>query len=298
MVHTHYSSLGTRSFQVLVLFVIALIVAACGDKKRSDQYVSDVNNADSVREEVLSGLSGDDITKQLASMGSPFQRDALNDIDRVSHYLQLGNRGGAAANLGVYMSDLGYLTNYQLKEDASRYFEGCMLLSDYAGVNKQFGRAVNLRFAEIISGNEDLEKSLNILFKKATDRAEGEGEFKKMHAAALAGYYVEELYHLVVIVKSDPGAVDSARQAQQVTVRTLLNQRQALGNLIGYFDHLQLKQEGIVVYQDVLKLQSLYLKLDAKTLNGYSDQAAVLADKNVQEILSSITSLRKSIIDF
>ncbi len=303
MKYTPHASICTHSFKGLAfwcaLLSTTLIVAACGnDKKRSEQYVSDVKNADSVREEVLSGLSGDAITKQLSAMGLAFQRDALNDITRLNHYLQLSNRGGAAANLGVYMSDLGYLTDHGLKEEARRYFDGCIMLSDYVGVNNQFSRAVDLKFSEIISGNEDLQKSLDILFRNATDREEGEGEFKKMHAAALAGYYVEELYHLVVIAKSDPAASDSARQAQEIAVRTLINQRQAMGNLIGYFDHLQLKPEGIVVYQEMLALQAKYLKLDAQTMNAYSDQAAVLADKRVQDIFASIVSLRKSIVDF
>ena len=281
------------------LLVMALLVAACGnDKRRSDQHASDVKNADSVREEVLKGLSGDAITKKLSAMGLAFQKDALNDITRLNHYLQLSNRAGAAANLGVYMSDLGYLTDHGVKEDARRYFDGCIMLSDYVGVNKQFSRAVDLKFSEIISGNEDLQKSLDILFRNATDRTDGEGEFKKMHAAALAGYYVEELYHLVVIAKSDQAASDSSLQGQQMAVRTLINQRQALGNLIGYFDNLQLKPEGIVVYQEMLALQAKYLRLDAQTMNAYSDQAAVIADKRVQEIFASIVSIRKSIVDF
>ena len=57
---------------------------------------------------------------------------------------------------------------------------------------------------------KNLEKSLANLFKDATNTAEQE-EFKKLHASALTGYYIEELYLLASFLKSyhSPDGSDS-----------------------------------------------------------------------------------------
>ena len=163
-------------------------------------------------------------------------------------------------------------------------------------MKKQFSQAIQFGFNEIIAGDKKLEKSLDHRFKDASNTAEQE-EFKKLHASALTGYYIEELYLLASFVKSY-NSTDSADSVFFVALRVFANQKDELDNLISYFDHIQLKPEGISAYQDLLALQTKYLALDSDRLLHEPDAKLVLQDKSLQDIFDSLFSFRKRIIDF
>ena len=163
----------------------------------------------------------------------------MNDVDRTNHYLKAGNKGAAAANLGVYMSDLSCLITHGKRDEANRYFQACLALSEFIGMKKQFSQAIQIGFNDIIEGDEKLEKSLANLFKDATNTAEQE-EFKKLHASALTGYYIEELYLLAFFLKSYR-STEGPDSVFFAALSIFANQKDELNNLITYFDHVQLK---------------------------------------------------------
>ncbi len=272
-------------------------MAGCGPKNGSlsEKSESKERDAMAVSDEVLKTLRGSEITKQLHSSGEFFHREVLNDISRTNQYLLVSNKAVAAANLGIYMSDLGYLIEFE-NIDAGRYFDACLLLADYAGVKKQFSNAIELRFQEIISGNEAIEKSVGLAFKDSENTSGGE-EFKKLHAAALTGYYFEELYHLVTIVKlyENKNLTDTTSQVVRAALHSLLNQKQEINNLVRYYDHIKLQPKGIILYQDLLRMQAKYQTLEIDRMVNESDLIAILQDKNVKEIVDFITTIRDGI---
>jgi hypothetical protein len=272
-----------------------LLASGCGGKKSNGESPpeSTEENAAQVRDEVLKSLRESDVARQFSTFA--FQEAAVNDIGRLHHYLQQGNKGVAAINLGAYMSDLSYVAQFDRKEDMKRYFEGCFLLADHVGMKKLFSHSVELRFSQIISGNEALDQSLSKLFKNAENTTD---DFKKMHAAALTGYYIEELYHLVVFVKSPSSQqADSVREMKLRALQTLIRQKSEVGNLIGYFDHLHLQPAAIALYQEFLKMQNKYQSLDTERLLKETDPDKVLQDKSFVEILDSLSSIREFIVN-
>lgn len=274
--------------------MLLMLLSGCGGKKAaSEEQAVLAGKADQVRDQVLKSLGESGIARQLPFSGSGFQQEALHDISRVHDYLKQSNKAIPALHLGVYMSDLGYLMDFDKKEEARQYFEGCVLLANDVGLNRQFSQAVELRFGEIISGNEALGKSLDRLYKFADNSSD---EFKKMHAAALTGYYVEELYHLAVFVQSSVQD-ESGSGLRMKAVQTLLGQKKEVGNLVGYFDHLKLRPEGIALYQDFLKLQTKYQALDMDRLLKITDPLVILQDGNVQDVLNLIMMIRKAITE-
>lgn len=153
---------------------------------------------------------------------------------------------------------------------------------------------MELRFSEIISGNESIAKSVGPLFKEADNTSTGE-EFKKVHAAALTGYYIEELYHMARFAQANASSVEMQKPVLQ-SLQTLINQKERVNHLIGYFDHIQLKSEGIGAYQDLLAMQTEYLALDSQVLQE-QDPLLILQNSHVQEIIELVVSVRKRIIE-
>ena len=277
-------------------FCIFLLIG-CGTKKSDGEKIDKgVPDAAAVRNDVLKSLRSSQVTNQLKFSRQYFDNGLLNDVDRTNHYLKSGNKGAAAANLGVYMSDLSCLIAHGKRDEASRYFQACLALSEFIGMKKQFSQAIQFGFNEIIAGDSNLEKSLAVVFKDANNTAEQE-EFKKLHASALTGYYIEELSLLALFLKSYR-TTESSDSLFFAALSAFANQKDELDNLITYFDHVQLKSAGLSAYQDLLTLQSKYLALDSTKLLQETDPKVVLRDKTLQDIFGSLFSLRQRIVNF
>ena len=285
--------------QFILVIPCILLYSGCSPKKLNNEgnEIKEEKQAINVRENVLKSFHASSLSMQLHTWGEGFSPEQLSDIGRTHHYLQLTNRGASAANLGIYISDLGYLIEYKRTEDIQRYFDACFLLAGYVGLKKQFSQVAALQFSEIISGDEDVEKSHKKLFGNAQNLSGGY-EFKGMHAAALAGYYVEELYHLAGFIESFSSLDAGDPKIQLNALRMLLNQQSSLANLIGYFDHLTLKPQGLAVYQDFLRLQRIFLSPEITRLLKETEPMAVLTDSHFQKLVSEIKSIRGSIADF
>ena len=277
-------------------FCIFLLIG-CGTKKSDGEKIDkEVLDAAGVRDDVLKSLRSSQITNQLKFSRQLLDNGLLNDVDRANDYLKAGNKGAAAANLGIYMSDLSCLIAHGKRDEANRYFQACLSLSEFIGMKKQFSQAIHLGFNEIIAGDENLEKSLAALFKDADNTADQE-DFKKLHASALTGYYIEELYLLAFFLKSYR-STDSSDSLFFAALSAFANQKDELNNLITYFDHIQLKLAGLAAYQDLLSLQSKYLAMDSEQLLQETDPKVVLSDKSLQDIFDSLFSLRQRVINY
>jgi hypothetical protein len=273
-------------------FCIFLLIGCDTKKNDGEKIDKEVLDAAAVRDDVLKSLHSSEVTNQLKFSRQLFDNGLLNDVDRANHYLKTGNKGAAAANLGIYMSDLSCLIAHDKRDEASRYFQACLALSEFIGMKKQFSQAIHLGFNEIIAGDKASEKSLEHLLNDARNTTQQE-EFKKLHASALTGYYIEELYHLASFLKSH-----NSDSVFFVALKVFVTQKDELDNLITYFDHIKLKSEGISAYQDLLTLQAKYLALDRDRLLRERDASLLLQDKSLQDIFDSLFSFRKRIIDF
>jgi hypothetical protein len=292
MSNCHRRNFGGCSAFYLCIFLLI----GCGTKKSDGDLNKDVNDAAVVRDDVLKSLRSSRIPDQLRFSRETIDNGLLNDVDRTNHYLKAGNKGAAAANLGVYMSDLSCLITHGKRDQANRYFQACLTLSEFIGMKKQFSQAIHLGFNDIIEGDKKLEKSLAVLFENATNTAEQE-EFKKLHASALTGYYIEELYLLASYLKFYR-STDGPDSIFFLAFRTFATQKDELNNLITYFDHVQLTSAGISAYQHLLSLQTAYLKMDTEQLLQEPDPKIVMRDKSLLDTFDVLFSLRKQVVNF
>ena len=288
-----------QSARALFLFgICALLVLqiGCGTKQGELTNTETAErDATLVGDEVLKSLRSSHVTDLIQFNDDDFNKGLLNDVDRANRYLKNNNKGVQAANLGIYLSDLSCLVAHDKREQANRYFHATLTLAESIGLKKQFGSAVQLHFNELLAGDSTLQKSLDTKLKGATNTAD-EGEIQKLHAAALMGYYIEELHLLASFIKSRHENQDSVFFA---TLGVFASQRDELGNLIKYFDHMQFKSEGISVYQELLLLQEKYWLMDTDRFWSLQETnpEMVLKDQTLQDVFEVLSSIRKRIID-
>lgn len=277
--------------------VLLMAVAACQPKKEKAEFTE--SNADSVRNAVLPALPpASEIAAKIQATGADFHYDFVNDLSRKDHYLQLEKRPQAAANLGVYMADMGYLIAYNKMDSAKLYFKACMQLADYIGMDKQFGKAMELRFGEKIKEDARLKENFDLAFKNATNDATGE-EFRKQQAAALTGFYIEGLYINIALVKSYPKDIlpDDARNVILTpAIRSVLSQKEGISNLLRYFESFKLSGPAVDVYADLVKLNEKYNAMNMDKLLKENNPGLVLKDKMLDGIETDVTSIRNRIV--
>jgi hypothetical protein len=281
----------TAAAKCTVYICLTLFLQSCNTKKQDTTEAPAVRQVDTLlRDQVLGSVRSSPITDRLYNNGLPFRRDLLHNTDLTDRYLKKANKHIAAANLGIYLSDLTYVMGFGELEEGKRYFESCYRISEYVGMKKQLGNAIQTGFAAILENDTTLQTTVQSIFDDAANNASGE-DFKKLHITALTGYYIEELYHLVSLLQTQPPLPDSVA----VNILAVVSdQSQELNNLIGCFDHVHMKQEGIPVYQDLLSLQAQYLALDRERTNK---QALKINDKRLTGIFNTITSIRTAIIN-
>jgi len=290
-----YEIRRTASTWVLILIIFNLF--GCGTKQSPPEQSDFVEgDAVTIRDKVLNTLRASRVTAQLYSSDIGVDSGFLNNVNRTDQYLKAGDKGAVAANLGIYLSDLSFLVVFDQRDDANRYFDACLRLSEFLGMKKQFGESIHFGFNEILAGDQKLQKSFDRMFKDANNVSAGD-EFKKLHSSALTGYYIEELYHLVSFLRSTKPEQGNPAQIFFTTLTTLIDQKNELNNLVSYFDHMDLKPEGISLYQDLLSLQASYLALDGPRLLSKNDPSLIVEDKTLADIFESISLIRTKITD-
>jgi hypothetical protein len=295
-----FPSLGISKNKFILAWVLhaGLFFGCTSPKQETQTSVSVEESGVILRDSVLKSFRTSPVSAQIHQWGNSFQPELVHDITATNHYLQLPNKGIAAANMGIYLSDLGYLIESKQDAEIQRYFDACFLLANEAGMKKQFSKVLELRFAEIISKDESLDKSTDALFKNAENTSQGE-EFKKMHAAALTGYYIEELFHLIRFAQThSTDAGDSVKETYLQSIRTIIGQKSQLGNLIGYLDHIKMKPEAMPVYQGLLRLQAEYQALDVEKMLSEKDAGTIWQNVHLQSIMNETVSIRGNITDF
>ena len=287
MVFDNKILLNSRLVFPIGLFII-LLLTGCGNSSSKSDTDSSAQAAIEAREGVVKSLSEAGLNTRVYPLAS-FQKDAIHDISVLPLYMQNSNKSITALMLGVYMSDLGYINGFGQSVETERYFDGCFLLANDIGMKKQFEKAIDFQFSDILSGKGNLSPNQEKILSGA-DNLVDSIEFKKRHAAALAGFYLEELYHMAVFIESS--SVSDSLRIQ--TFQILMDQKLALNNLVRYFDHLPMKPEGIALYTDFLQLQEKYLSIHFVLFSKESFHS-VLEEKPYAEILSSIKMIRVKI---
>jgi len=298
MLRSHtISSIASSNFWTY-LFCLVAFLPGCDSKNRTPPDVPKYaeHDASTAEDSVLKTLRISQVTNRIHGTGTKFNPALLNHVDRAPHYANSGSQGAKAANFGIYLSDLKYAATYGQQEAVKRYFEACIRLSESAGIKREFSQIVQYLPQEIMTEDSAFEKSVQRQLNNAQNTSEGE-EFKKAHASSLAGYYIEELYHLVSFLQSYSKDQNSDEVFFTI-LNTLVSQKSELNALITYFDHIDMKPEGISAYQDLLYLQTIYLQLDIESPSLETEPSKVLGNKSLHELFAAILTVRNKIVNF
>ena len=150
--------------QVYSLFVYAvalLSLSSCGSSSSNDKAqdstefkAAEEGLKNQIEEVVYNIPSPSEIPYLLKATGAEFNAQLLNPRSQVDQYLTKSDK--AALNLGVYASDIGYLSSYDKTQQAIDYLNTSKTLADNLNIIGSFDIEVLKRFEANISNKDSL----------------------------------------------------------------------------------------------------------------------------------------------
>ena len=289
---------------ICVIFLLALGVWSCGSSSKEDQAKSDEfkEAEESLKNEIQDVVynipSPHEIPYLLQSTGADFNQSLINDRKKTDNYITKTDK--AALNLGIYASDIGYLSSYDKTQEAIDYLTSAKILADHLGVIGSFDGDVLKSFEANISNKDSLAALLDKAIKQ-TDVYLRDDSRNKLAALIVAGSFVEGLYITTGVIASYPKNLLPNDQRTLILTplfRVILEQEKSVDELIKMLSSVKPDEEPIVgIISDLTTLQSHYKALNITEHIKNNKGNEVLNDKSLIEITKLVAKLRKSITD-
>lgn len=289
---------------ICVFVFLALGLWSCGSSSKEDQSKSDEfkeaeeSLKDGIQDVVYNIPSPHEIPYLLQSTGADFNQSLIGDRKKADSYLTKTDK--VALNLGVYASDIGYLSSYDKTQEAIDYLTTAKSLADNMGVIGSFDTDILKNFESNISNKDSLAALLDRAIKK-TDVYLKDDSRNKLAALMVTGSFVEGLYITTGVISSYPKDLlpnDQRNVILTPLVRIILEQEKSVNELVKMLGAVQPAEEPITtLLAEFTSLQSYYKNLNINEQIKNNKGSEVLNDKNLAEITRLVSKLRKSITD-
>ncbi len=290
------------SGKILLAIVIGLMVACGSDKKKSSESSKEFEEAQSQLGEKVQKVVADipppsEIPYIIQSTGADFNPNIVNDFSKWESYTI--NPQKAAFNLGVFSTDIGYLSSYGKTQEVMNYLDVCLKLTDAIGAHDAVDFNALERFENNLSNPDSLAKIIDELIAKSDTYLQNTDR-DNLAAMVVGGSFIEALYIATQIIDTYPK--DILPDDQRMTVLTpliqmLVKQKDSLKDLIELLNSIKDKDEWVVATINSLQeMYDNYTKFDpmGKIREGKGNE--VLNDAVLSRLTVQVDSIRSNIV--
>jgi len=193
-----------------------------------------------------------DLFMALENIGATANFDHMNDPSKASEY---DDKKSKAMNLGVYIADLGYASNFEFGPDIVKYLKAADdLMSDLNITGAMDADLKDKLSALVASGDKESLSSLTSEpFYKAYDYLE-KNEREAALRLIVAGGWIEGLYLLT-------NMVDEYEEGNQV-VQEIANQALSVESVMGFLAEQQDDADVSDVMMDLADIEMIFSELE------------------------------------
>lgn len=281
--------------------VLTALISACGSggeekKPEIDKEVIDPNSSLNTNFDgkIFSIPSPMQTALLLQEVNAPFKENFLNDLDNVKNY---SSEMQKALNMGIYGTDLGYLSIYKQNSLALKYLSTIEKLTSDLGLEGAFDKDFMSRFEKNSTNKDSMMAIVSDAFKKS-DNFLKSNDRKNISALILVGGWIESLYIACEINRenSNPKIMERIGE-QKETLNTIIeilkqyNKKNAYDDLITdmselktYFDKIEMDYDFVQPKTDAAKktttlMHKTSVKIDSNTLNFINQKIASIREK-------------------
>ncbi len=275
-----------------------LVLIGCSSPQSNNANDEEFEQAkEELKENVTTVLneipSPSEIPFLLEATGADFNPSLLNEVDKVDAYIG-ALEDKVALNLGIYSTDIGYLSSYNQTQEALLYLEASKKLAEKLNIADALGQNQLKRFEAQIENRDSLATIVN----NTVDQAET--LLKKDNRASLAallitGSFVEGLFISTQIVDTYPKNLlpdDARNQVLSPLIRTILDQEKPTADLVELMMGVEQTSTVTKVLNELEGIKASYgdLNIEEEISNNRGD--LVLNDETLRDITERVAQLR------
>ncbi|HTF18016.1 MAG TPA: hypothetical protein VK658_08090 [Chryseolinea sp.] len=293
-----------------IVFILLLGSAAVSCQK-SKETVDSTASADSVeasaftaeRDAFFSNLTAPaEAAAQIQLSAAEFSPKLMNDPKLFTQYAN--NEVKAAANLGVYLSDLNYSIAYKQSATTKEYFSAVHELSKAIGGEAATLEFLKKRYNDNIAQNDSVKTVLNDLVKKSVGNLQGT-EKERLAGITMGSYQIENLHLALGTLQSYPKDIlpSDARQVILIPLfKMVLEQQRNVEDIYNFLKSVSDPQNpdqnpNYPYYAKAFEeLIGIYRKLDVDEKIANNQGAELMNDAVVQELSEKVNAIRNKIV--
>jgi hypothetical protein len=281
--------------------VFSLVLFSCGDSENENEIDNEVFDPNSSLNTVFDGKifsipSPIQIAYLIKDLNLTYDGTVLNDDKNATKY---STEHKQALNLGIYGTDLGYLTLYEQKSLSMNYLNSIEKLSAQLGLDAAFDSSFITRF----ESNNDNEDSMIFLMSDAFRKADNflkNANRKSTSALILTGGWIESMYLACELNKKKESEGIKTRIAEQKQSLTSIIELLTEYNKGGSNDAIIAELKDLQVSFDKITMNYEYEAPETdkdKKLTTFNHKLNVEFSKEVMtEITDKLRVIRGSII--
>jgi len=273
----------TRRSTYVVTLLGVLALGSCGPSTKDDSKSKEFDEAgkpivDQIQDLVYDIPSPHEIPYLLQASGAEFNQSLLNNRKKADSYLARNDK--AALNLGVYATDIGYLSSYDKTQEAIDYLNVVKTLGDNLGVIGSFDVDMLNKFEANISNKDSLATLIDRSVQKTSSYLRDDNR-SKLAAMIITGGFVEQRNLILTPL-----------------MRVILEQKKSVGELVRMLSTIDQSEPVAGIVTDLHALEAGYRALNIEEqIKNNKTATLVLSDKNLEEITKIVAKLRTSIVD-
>ncbi len=228
----------------------------------------------------------------LQSTGVELDEGLVNDLDNVDNYQ--GDDDKSAMNLGVYATDVGYLSSYEKAQEALNYFSKMKGLADQVGVTTSVDTEVISRFEENLTSKDSLADIIDETLSNTDEHLKNSGR-NRTAALVLAGSFTEGLYIASSLVKNYPRDILTEENRKLILiplVRLILDQEKPLSDLNALLGSLESDATVDELKSMTADLMTQYDALDIQEKIQNNEGVSLLEDEALVGLTDQISAIR------
>ncbi len=297
------SKMKVQSLLSNTLSVVFLgILMACGGNK--EETSNESAEFDAAKEELIQKIeevtykipSPTEVPFLIEATGADYNSELMNPKESADTYLTTFSK--TAVNLGIYASDVAYLSSYGKTQESIDYMQTIKKLADHLGVLTALDAIALKRFEDNVNSKDSIEVLINQMVNKVDKYLKNEKR-NKVAALVTAGSFIEGLYLSTALVNTYPKDLLTNEQRNLIltpVIKVILDQKSGVAETIKLLESVEQNEEVTQLISDFNSLLQAYEKLniEEQIKNNHAD--LMLSDETLKNITEQVGKIRARLI--
>ncbi|MEK6782440.1 MAG: hypothetical protein AABY93_12090 [Bacteroidota bacterium] len=284
---------------LLSLILLTTLLFSCQKSKENAEDTQAVSSFEAERTAFFNNLKTPaDAAANLQATGADFNAALMSNPGNFAAFAN--NPEKAAANLGLFLSDLNYSVAYGQGSKTQGLFSAAYELSKSIGLEQGMLDFLMKRYSENLAQNDSVKTVVNTLFDKSTAGLQGT-ERERLIGIAMAAYQIENLHLALGIIESYPKDMlptDTRTQILVPVYRMVLDQKGNVENIYGFLKSISdpEKNPNYPYYSNAFEeLIGVYNRLNIEEKIANNQALELMSDAVAKELNEKVDAIRNKI---